>query len=184
MYNMFISLHTTTYIVTANNYMVSPVVANFFKVLLHRSVGWYGQVVGVNKQPFLLSAKFFDEAAASRFPFGTGDEARSMIQWLAEHNTALDQNWVPLPTDNYCGQLIQLLGVISEGTVNVTPFLPKGGVGESNDNKNIVLGVKRKTEGGQEVRFVKPKIQRADASTPGFRRERGFPGIKVLIIFT
>lgn len=88
---------------------------------------------------------------------------------------------MPLPRENFCGQLIQLLGVVSDGELIIAPFLPEeGGVGESEDNKNVVLGTKRKTEGGQEIQFMKPKIQRADSSSPGFRRERGFPGIQVL----
>jgi general transcription factor 3C polypeptide 1 len=129
----------------------------------------------------VLSPKFFHNASASRFPFGTGSEAISMIEWLATHNAALEESWVPLPADNLCGQLLQLLAVMAEGEVSMAPFLPSNGLGESEDNYNVVVGVKRKPEGGQEVGFVKPKIQRTQDASPGFRRERGFPGIHVCL---
>ncbi|KAH9562911.1 hypothetical protein CY35_05G096600 [Sphagnum magellanicum] len=138
-------------------------------------------IVGQDNQPFVLSPKFFHNASASRFPFGTGSEAISMIEWLATHNAALEESWVPLPADNLCGQLLQLLAVMAEGEVSMAPFLPSNGLGESEDNYNVVAGVKRKPEGGQEVGFVKPKIQRTQDASPGFRRERGFPGIHVCL---
>ncbi|CAM6048916.1 unnamed protein product [Sphagnum compactum] len=138
-------------------------------------------IVGQDNQPFVLSPKFFHNASASRFPFGTGSEAISMIEWLATHNAALEESWVPLPADNLCGQLLQLLAVMAEGEVSMAPFLPSNGLGESEDNYNVVVGVKRKPEGGQEVGFVKPKIQRTQDASPGFRRERGFPGIHVCL---
>lgn len=138
-------------------------------------------IVGGNSQPFILSQKFYHNASASRFPSETGLEALGATQWLTEHVSEVDEDWVPLPTESLCGQLIQLLGIVSEGEMNIAPFLPKEGVGESEDNKIIVLGTKRKTEGGQEIQFMKPKIQRSDSSSPGFRRERGFPGIQVCI---
>jgi general transcription factor 3C polypeptide 1 len=137
-------------------------------------------IVGADGQPFVLSQKFFYNASASRFPFETGLEALGTTQWLAEHDPEIDEDWVPLPSENFCGQLIQLLGIVSEGEVAIAPFLPKEGVGESEDNKNVVLGTKRKTEGGQEIQFMKPKIQRSDSSL-GFRRERGFPGVQVCV---
>jgi len=145
---------------------------------------WSVQIVGVNGQPFVLSQKFFYNASASRFPFETGLEALGTTQWLAEHDPKVDEDWVPLPSENFCGQLIQLLGIVSDGELVIAPFLPEeGGVGECEDNKNVVLGTKRKTEGGQEIQFMKPKIQRSDSSSPGFRRERGFPGVQVIFFF-
>lgn len=142
------------------------------------------QIVGGSGQPFVLSQKFFYNASASRFPFETGLEALGTTQWLSEHDPEVDEDWVPLPSENFCGQLIQLLGIVSDGELIIAPFLPEeGGVGESEDNKNVVLGTKRKTEGGQEIQFMKPKIQRSDSSSPGFRRERGFPGVQVIFLF-
>lgn len=140
---------------------------------------WWAQIAGGNGQPFVLSQKFFYNASASRFPMETGIEALGTTQWLAEHEPEVDEDWVPLPSENLCGQLIQLLGIVSDGELVIAPFLPEEGVGESEDNKNVVIGTKRKTEGGQEIQFMKPKIQRSESSSPGFRRERGFPGVQV-----
>lgn len=137
-------------------------------------------VVGHGVQPFVLSPKFFHNASASPFPIGTGEKSSRFANWLNHFQKALEEDWISLPAEQHCGDLFHLFGLVSSGDMLIAPSLPNAGIGEADDPR----GLKRKIDkdkASRDPQFIKPKLPWPREGELCSRRERGFPGIQVLV---
>ncbi|KAH9323304.1 hypothetical protein KI387_017943, partial [Taxus chinensis] len=137
-------------------------------------------VVGHGIQPFVLSPKFFHNASASPFPIGTGEKASKFSNWLARVHKELEEDWISLPVELYCGDLFHLFGLVSSGDILIAPNLPNEGIGDADDPR----GLKRKMDkekASRDPQFAKPKLPWPREGELCTRRERGFPGIQVRV---
>lgn len=137
-------------------------------------------VVGHGVQPFVLSPKFFHNASSSPFPIGTGEKSTRFANWLNHIKKDLEEDWISLPAEQHCGDLFHLFGLVSSGDMLIAPSLPNAGIGEADDPR----GLKRKIDkdkASRDPQFVKPKLPWPREGELCSRRERGFPGIQVLV---
>eukprot|EP00252_Welwitschia_mirabilis_P006392 TRINITY_DN17273_c0_g1_i1.p1 TRINITY_DN17273_c0_g1~~TRINITY_DN17273_c0_g1_i1.p1 ORF type:complete len:1948 (+),score=400.33 TRINITY_DN17273_c0_g1_i1:193-6036(+) len=132
-------------------------------------------VAGHGVQPFILSSKFFHSASASPFPVGTGERASKFSKWLTDNKKALEEDGVNLPTEQQCGDLFQMFGLVYSGEILISPLLPSEGIGEPEDRR----GLKRKMD--KEKDAGKIKLRWPGDGEVSTRRERGFPGIEVQV---
>ncbi|EFJ22952.1 hypothetical protein SELMODRAFT_415980 [Selaginella moellendorffii] len=137
---------------------------------------------GQGAQSFVLSDTFYQNAFATRFPGSTAEESFAMSKWLQERRTDIDQEWVPYSTEDTCGKLLQLFGRVTTGELTLKPSVPANGIGESEDPRSIGCGFKRKPDNQEQgARTVKARLEDKDEVYQAVRRERGFPGIDVLL---
>lgn len=137
-------------------------------------------VVGHGVQPIVLSPKFFHNASASPFPIGTGEKSSKFANWLDHIEKELEEDWISLPAEQHCGDLFHLFGLVSSGEIVIAPSLPNAGIGEADDPR----GLKRKIDkdkASRDPQFIKPKLPWPREGELCSRRERGFPGIQVLM---
>jgi len=150
------------------------------------------QVFGDGNRPPVLSKKFWHNASSSPFPIDSGKRAASFSTWLHEQDRYLEDG-LDLITDIQCGETFHLFALISSGEVFISPTLPKEGIGEAEESKSsqsflmmddeLYLKLRSDKEGipcsGEKDK--KQKCQGKVDSDFCSRREKGFPGIKVVI---
>ncbi|XP_072956159.1 uncharacterized protein [Typha angustifolia] len=153
-------------------------------------------VVGHGSQPFVLSRKFWHNASSSPFPIDSGKRAADFSNRLRKQEKDLMEDGVNLTSELQCGEVVHLFALVYSGELVISPCLPKGGVGESDepksskpsleqisvlDDQNILKRKidKVKLNGTKKVKKHKPhtKIDSGYCS----RREKGFPGIQVVL---
>ncbi|KAL3735999.1 hypothetical protein ACJRO7_025022 [Eucalyptus globulus] len=126
----------------------------------------------------LLSQTFLENISKSRFPPGTGQQAAEFSRWLRERQKDLIQGQVFLDRELQCGELFHLFGLVSSGKLNILPSMPEEGVGEAEDFRSL----KRKSAGDEFPDCGKAKRPKSIATDVlENRREKGFPGIRVLV---
>lgn len=117
--------------------------------------------------------------SSSAFPPDAGKKAVKFFSWLDEREKDLMEGGIDVPSDMQCSEVLTLCALVSSGELLITPFLPSEGVGEAEDNRS-----KRKYD-GNEVENTET-YKKLKTSLPGegemiSRREKGFPGIKLLL---
>ncbi|XP_020525318.1 uncharacterized protein LOC18437646 isoform X2 [Amborella trichopoda] len=135
-------------------------------------------VPGRGIRPFVLSPKFFQDASSSPFPVSTGQRSAKFASWVSERKEDLLQEGVNLPSDMHCGEVFHLCALVSSGEFFIFPKLPNKGVGDAEGMRAL----KRKSKGetpSDSGRFKKLKL--ASKKLGELRREKGFPGIKVVL---
>ncbi|XP_074561147.1 uncharacterized protein LOC141817287 isoform X2 [Curcuma longa] len=146
-------------------------------------------VVGHGTRPFVLSKKFWHHASSSPFPVDSGKRSDEFSGWLDKHNKDLMEDGVSLGRDLQCGEFCCLFALVSSGEFSVSPCLPKEGIGEVDETleqeKLDDLGnLKRKSDEAdlRDFKVVKkPRLEMMIDNDYNSRREKGFPGIKVVI---
>ncbi|XP_051135794.1 uncharacterized protein LOC127254623 isoform X2 [Andrographis paniculata] len=135
---------------------------------------------GSCNSPFVLSQLFLQSISSSPFPSDTGKRADKFANWLDEKAKDLMEEGVDAPSDMQCGEILTLCALVSSGEMSITPCLPNEGVGEAEETR----ASKRKHDNSEldsgEV-FKKAKASFAGEGEITSRREKGFPGIKVLL---
>ncbi|XP_056167266.1 uncharacterized protein LOC130138146 isoform X2 [Syzygium oleosum] len=126
----------------------------------------------------LLSRTFLENISKSQFPPGTGQQAAEFSRWLRERQKDLIQGQVFLDCELQCGELFHLFGLVSSGKFNISLSMPEEGVGEAEDFRSL----KRKPAGDEFPDYGKAKRPKSIATDVlENRREKGFPGIRVLV---
>ncbi|XP_058005098.1 uncharacterized protein LOC110664370 isoform X2 [Hevea brasiliensis] len=133
---------------------------------------------GDGGQPFVLSQQFMQSVSKSAFPSNTGKEAAKFSGWLHEREKDLTERGINLTADLQCGDIFQLFALVSSGELSISPCVPDEGVGEAEDLRSL----KRRAEDDElcDVDKVKKIRSLADSELIS-RREKGFPGITVLV---
>ncbi|XP_002521337.2 uncharacterized protein LOC8284661 isoform X1 [Ricinus communis] len=133
---------------------------------------------GDGDQPFELSQQFLQNISKSLFPSNTGKRAAKFSGWLFEREKDLVEGGINLTADLQCGEIFQLFALVSSGQLSISPCVPDEGVGEAED----VRGSKRKAEDFELCDGDKSKKLKSLADSELIsRREKGFPGITVLL---
>ncbi|XP_026434167.1 uncharacterized protein LOC113331736 [Papaver somniferum] len=133
-------------------------------------------VGGNGSQPFVLSQQFMHSVSSSPFPVNTGKRASKFASWLSEREKSLMEEGIHLNADLQCGDIFQLLALVSSGELCISPRLPEEGVGDVEEKRNS----KRKTYEDEICNNDQAKKPaEGECST---RREKGFPGINVSLI--
>lgn len=156
------------------------------------------QVAGHGIRPFVLSRKFWHDASSSPFPIDSGKRAADFSSWLTKQEKNLREDGVNLTEDLQCGEIFHLFALVYSGELFIYPVLPKEGVGEADEPNNSKSSfpmeqiqevddpkvLKRKSDKvklSTSEKFKKQKTQaRIDANLCS-RREKGFPGISVIL---
>ncbi|KAJ6799562.1 uncharacterized protein M6B38_364900 [Iris pallida] len=154
-------------------------------------------IVGQGNQPFKLSSKFWHGASSSIFPIDSGKRAVEFSSWLHRQYNDLEDG-VDLTSDLQCGEIFHLFALVSLEEVLISPCMPKEGTGEPDEPKSPKsllpmddlygfdeqTNLKRKRDDNRQCISESLKKQKAEGKMDGElfnRREKGFPGIKVLI---
>ncbi|MCO5578626.1 hypothetical protein L7F22_032470 [Adiantum nelumboides] len=131
---------------------------------------------------FVLSPKFFQNAAFSPFGHTTAEESEKFETWLREMKPYLEQDWVLLRPELEWGELFCLFAAVSGGSLSILPFLPEKGVGEKHQDEVVRKRKRDAFNVEDELGRVKMRVGGTfEKSGFGDRRERGFPGIDVKI---
>ncbi|XP_042430640.1 uncharacterized protein LOC122017169 [Zingiber officinale] len=146
-------------------------------------------VVGHGTQPFVLSKKFWHHASSSPFPVDSGKRSDEFSGWLDKHDKDLMEDGVSLGRDLQCGEFYHLFALVSSGEFSVSPCLPKKGIGEVDETVEQEIlddlgNLKRKNDEVDLSDFKivkKPRLEMMIDNDYNSRREKGFPGIKVVI---
>lgn len=147
------------------------------------------QVVGHGTRPYVLSKKFWHHASSSPFPVDSGKRSDEFSGWLDKHDKDLMEDGVSLGRDLQCGEFCRLFALVSSGEFSLSPCLPKDGIGEVDETVEQVklddLGnLKRTSDEADLTDFKivkKPRLEMMIDNDYCSRREKGFPGIKVVI---
>ncbi|WCJ19506.1 B-block binding subunit of TFIIIC [Euphorbia peplus] len=133
---------------------------------------------GDGDQPFVLSQPFLQSVSKSFFPFNTGKRAAKFSDWIHEREKDLMEGEISLTEDLQCGDIFELFALIFSGELGISPCVPDEGVGEVEDSRNS----KRKAE-DEDEHFDGNKSKRMKTLDGELisRKEKGFPGIEVLI---
>ncbi|TXG46422.1 hypothetical protein EZV62_028079 [Acer yangbiense] len=111
-----------------------------------------------------------------RFPIDTGRRAANFSRQLHERKNDLIEQGINLDADLQCGDILHLFYLVSSGELSISPCLPDEGVGETEDFRSL----KRKNEDNDLCDSDKAKkLKFFSEGELNFRREKGFPGIKV-----
>ncbi|GMH18149.1 hypothetical protein Nepgr_019990 [Nepenthes gracilis] len=136
-------------------------------------------MVGSNgSQPYVLSQHFLHSLSLSQFPTNTGKRAARFASWICERETELMEGTVNLTSDLQCGDILNLLALVSSEELSISPVLPDEGIGEAEDSRSL----KRKfddNESGDVDKVKKRQYHSLQESEIFSRREKGFPGITV-----
>ncbi|XP_050234261.1 uncharacterized protein LOC126682580 [Mercurialis annua] len=133
---------------------------------------------GDGDQPFELSQQFLQNVSKSLFPSNTGKRAAKFSGWLYERKKDLMEGGISLTADLECGDIFQLFALVYSGELSICPCLPDKGVGEAEDLRSS----KRKAEDAGLCDGAKSKKFKSLADSELIsRREKGFPGITVLL---
>ncbi|RZC87720.1 hypothetical protein C5167_028174 [Papaver somniferum] len=120
--------------------------------------------------------KLMYSVSSSPFPVDTGKRASKFARWLSEREKSLMEEGIHLNADLQCGDIFQLLALVSSGELCISPRLPEEGVGDVEEKRNS----KRKTYEDEICNNDQAKKPaEGECST---RREKGFPGINVSLI--
>ncbi|KAL5983022.1 hypothetical protein ACLOJK_017102 [Asimina triloba] len=137
-------------------------------------------VIGHGSQPFVFSQRFWHHASSSPFPVNTGKRAASFAKWLHKRENELLESETNLSADLQCGDILHLFGLVSSGELFISPHLPDEGIGEADEHTTL----KRKPEKRKSDNDEKAKKLKSHYSNDielFYRREKGFPGIKVSV---
>ncbi|XP_043817971.1 uncharacterized protein LOC110626726 isoform X5 [Manihot esculenta] len=133
---------------------------------------------GDDGQPFMLSQQFMQSISKSPFPSNTGKEAAKFSGWLHEREKDLTERGINLTADLQCGNILQLFSLVSSDELSISPCVPDEGVGEAEDLRSL----KRRVEDDDLCDGDKSKKMRSLADSELIsRREKGFPGVSVLV---
>ncbi|CAL9066598.1 uncharacterized protein LOC103975842 isoform X4 [Musa acuminata AAA Group] len=146
-------------------------------------------VVGHGSRPFVLSKMFWHHLSSSPFPIDSGKRAVEFSSWLSKQEKDLIDNRVSLTQDLQCGEICHLFALVSSGEFSISPCMPKEGIGETDepvehDKINNSNSLKRKcaeTKLGNLKKIKKPKFEMVIDNDYCSRREKGFPGIRVVL---
>lgn len=150
------------------------------------------QAIGNGNQPPVLTLQFFGSAYSSPFPDDSGKRAARFSAWLHEQDKYLEDG-IELSTDIQCGEIFHLFSLVSSGEVFISPTLPKEGIGEADESKSLQPFLMMDDEdhfkcgsddAGVPCIGETDKKQRTQGKVDSdfcIRREKGFPGIKILI---
>ncbi|KAI5056476.1 hypothetical protein GOP47_0028294 [Adiantum capillus-veneris] len=131
---------------------------------------------------FVLSPKFFQNAAFSPFGPTTAEESMKFENWLKSMKPYLEQDWVTLRPELEWGELFCLFAAVSVGSLSIAPFVPEKGIGEKDQDEVIRKRKRDAFNVEDEPGAVKMRVGGTfEKSGFGDRRERGFPGIDVKI---
>lgn len=149
----------------------------FFQIL---NFPFYKQVGGTGGTSFELSQYILQRFSASPFPADTGERASQFVIWIHEKENDLIEEGIDLIPNLECGDIIELFSLVATGELSVTPCLPDDGVGEPEESSIL----KRQADNGDlstERKAKKPKRSSMKESELSSRREKGFPGMKVIL---
>ncbi|XP_078447120.1 uncharacterized protein LOC144716005 [Wolffia australiana] len=135
---------------------------------------------GHGKHQLILSQRFLINACSSPFPLDSGKGAAKISEWLRDQDKNLDYDGVCLNLDLQCGEIFQLLALLSSGRLSINPCIPEEGVGEPEDPKNSILEDFDGTASSDE-KTAKQKTWWRKETDPCNRREKGFPGIQLVL---
>ncbi|WOK98866.1 hypothetical protein Cni_G07578 [Canna indica] len=145
-------------------------------------------VVGHGSRPFVLSKKFWHHASSSPFPIDSGKRADEFSSWLSKQEKHLMEDGVSLTRDLQCGEICHLFALVSSGEFTISPCLPKEGIGEADEVEHDKVSdsnnLKRKSSEFELNNFKKVKKPRIEMKMDNdycSRREKGFPGIRVVL---
>lgn len=135
-------------------------------------------VVGNEMRGPVLTQFFWRGASSSPFPVDSGKRAANFLAWFLEQNKDLEDE-IDLCIDIYCGELYQICALLSSEDLFISPSLPEEGTGEADESKSSRLdtndeGVRYPTEDNKST-----SLGKLDSDFT-CRREKGFPGIKVI----
>lgn len=139
----------------------------------------FGQVGGSGTIPFVLSQQFMHEISSSPYQTNTGKRAAEFRSWLHEKEKNITEEGIELPTNLQCGDVLYLSALLSSREILLSPYLPDHGVGEAEDSRTL----KRKHD---DDIYCNDKAKKRKGTLTGegemtFRREKGFPGIRLCI---
>ncbi|XP_019058110.1 PREDICTED: uncharacterized protein LOC104813957 [Tarenaya hassleriana] len=135
-------------------------------------------VGGSGGQPFVLSQSFLHSISKSPFPINTGKRAAKFSNWLLENERDLMAGGVDLTSDLQCGDIFNFFSLVASGELCISVSLPDEGVGECEERR----GSKRGTDGREEIGSNSAKkLKLLGEGEINFRKEKGFPGIKVSV---
>ncbi|KAH9605703.1 hypothetical protein KSS87_015506 [Heliosperma pusillum] len=128
-------------------------------------------------EPFVLSQSFLRNLSLSPFPANTGKRAARLASWVHEKEEKLMEGTVNLHSDLQCGDIFQLLALVSSRELSISPVLPHEGVGETEDSRTP----KRKSNDHEDDNCSTSKKQKSPLHDTELysRREKGFRGITV-----
>ncbi|XAR49896.1 hypothetical protein NMG60_11004070 [Bertholletia excelsa] len=137
-------------------------------------------VGGKGGNPFVLSQHFLHSLSSSPFPSNTGKRATKFASLLREREKDMMEEGIYLTADLQCGDIFHLCALVFSGEVLISPCLPDEGVGETEDSRTS----KRKSDTDELGSSDKAKKLKSTFSGEGeviSRREKGFPGIRLLV---
>ncbi|KAL8170314.1 hypothetical protein V2J09_022118 [Rumex salicifolius] len=128
--------------------------------------------------PYVLSQQFLQGLSLSQFPTNTGKRATKLAGWMRQREEDLMDGAVSLSEDLQCGDIFHIFALVSSGELIISPLLPpgKGCVGEPEDSRNLKRGLD-----DTEIDSINKKQKLIQDSETCSRREKGFPGIQVLV---
>ncbi|XP_020591544.1 uncharacterized protein LOC110032283 isoform X2 [Phalaenopsis equestris] len=150
-------------------------------------------VVGHGSRPFVLSRKFFQDLSSSPFSNDSGKRATNFSNWLQIQKNDLIQDGVTIPPDLQCGEIAHLFSLVLFGEILVSPCLPNCGIGEADELKTPEsfsswgevgdIGASQNLKHKADASYRSEKVERSKlaSNADGDRREKGFPGIKVML---
>ncbi|CAA6670524.1 unnamed protein product [Spirodela intermedia] len=135
---------------------------------------------GHGNHQLFLSQRFLINAYSSPFPLDSGKRAAKFSAWLINEDKNLIGDGVNLNLDMQCGEVFQLLALFSSGSLSIEPCMPDEGVGEADDPKYSIAETSDAKVNSDE-KTMKQKVWWRKESEPCNRREKGFPGVKMLL---
>nr|CAD1843635.1 unnamed protein product [Ananas comosus var. bracteatus] len=157
-------------------------------------------VAGQGTQPYVLSQKFWCNAASSPFPVDTGKRAANFSRWLGNEEKNLMEDGISLTSDLQCGEVVHLFALVFSGELVISPSLPEEGVGEPEESNSSNLPMEQLDQFGDQFgdgKVLKRKSDNVELSSDEIakkqkllskidsnfctRREKGFPGIQVVL---
>lgn len=119
------------------------------------------------------------EISSSPYQTNTGKRAAEFRSWLHEKEKNITEEGIELPTNLQCGDVLYLSALLSSREILLSPYLPDHGVGEAEDSRTL----KRKHD---DDIYCNDKAKKRKGTLTGegemtFRREKGFPGIRLCI---
>uniref|UniRef100_A0A161ZTH2 Uncharacterized protein n=1 Tax=Daucus carota subsp. sativus TaxID=79200 RepID=A0A161ZTH2_DAUCS len=136
-------------------------------------------VGGSGTNPIVLSRQFMREISSSPYPTNTGKRAAEFRSWLHKNEKNITEEGIELPSNLQCGDILYLSALLSSREILLSPDLPAQGVGEADDSRML----KRKYN--NDI-YCDDKAKKRKGTLIGegemtFRREKGFPGIRLSV---